>query len=353
MDPVINPDENDKVKSLAREKEISDKIINHSRSMISIINRDYVYEKVNSAFCNAHMAISNAIIGKTPGEVWGQDIFRNLIKNNIDLCFSGKTIKYEAVFDTPKSGRRHFEVTLRPISVDNGKITHLLAETFDINDLKLSEQAALEKDEQFKKFEANLPIGFIRCDTGGNILHANNAFLNIIECENETGLVNFNLRSFYPDDGFFEMQLVSLLECQSKTFGRISMRNIRGKEVPCRVSGFLTRNEAGVPAFVDFIIEDSSREMMLENRLIQAQKLETIGALAGGIAHDFNNILATISGYSEMLKEDLPVSSPSSEKISKIQRAVLKAQFLINQILTFSRQVEQEKIRVNVSGVLK
>ena len=44
---------------------------------------------------------------------------------------------------------------------------------------------------------------------------------------------------------------------------------------------------------------------MLENRLLQAQKLETIGALAGGIAHDFNNILATISGYSEMLQEDL------------------------------------------------
>ena len=61
--------------------------------------------------------------------------------------------------------------------------------------------------------------------------------------------------------------------------------------------------------YIDFAVEDSSRELMLENRLLQAQKLETIGSLAGGIAHDFNNILATISGYSEMLQEDLPKDS--------------------------------------------
>ncbi|MCK7531687.1 MAG: hypothetical protein MZV63_11995 [Marinilabiliales bacterium] len=55
-------------------------------------------------------------------------------------------------------------------------------------------------------------------------------------------------------------------------------------------------------------------EQMLEDRLLQAQKLETIGSLAGGIAHDFNNILTTISGYSELLQEDLPKTSPSHQK---------------------------------------
>jgi len=100
-------------------------------------------------------------------------------------------------------------------------------------------------------------------------------------------------------------------------------------------------------------VEDCSRELMLENRLLQAQKLETIGSLAGGIAHDFNNILATISGYSEMLQEDLPKNSDLSDKVSKILGAVKKAQSITNQILTFSRHVEQEKVLINVSEVLK
>jgi CheY-like chemotaxis protein len=92
---------------------------------------------------------------------------------------------------------------------------------------------------------------------------------------------------------------------------------------------------------------------MLENRLLQAQKLETIGALAGGIAHDFNNILATISGYSELLQNDLPKSSSFAGNVAKIQIAVSKARSLTNQILTFSRQMEQEKVLVNVYEVLK
>ena len=335
---------------LAKEKEIADRIIDHSRSMISIINRNYIYEKVNSTFCNAHKVLTEAIVGKTLGEVWGEETFRKIIKTNIDLCFTGKTIRYEAVFNTPNSERRFFEVTFRPIAVENGEITHLLAETFDINDLKLSEKAALEKEEEYRKLETNLPIGFLRCDREGKIIHANNAFLTIMELQLVPDL---NMKNFYPDERYFDMQFNNLLECQSKSFGRITLKNGKGREVPCRISGFLAIDEKGVPSFIDFIVEDSSREMMLENRLLQAQKLETIGALAGGIAHDFNNILATISGYSEMLQDDLPEYSPSSGKVSKIQGAVLKAQSLINQILTFSRQVEQKKIPVDVSEVLK
>jgi signal transduction histidine kinase/PAS domain-containing protein len=346
-------DSNDYLKFLTKEKDISDQIINHSRSMITIINRDYVYEKVNSTFCNAHQIVLDTILGKSLQDFWGYDTFQNTIKRNVDLCFSGKTVQYEATFQTPKLGKRHFEVVFRPLSLEPGKITHLLAETLDIDDLKNSKQAVIQKEEELRKFESNLPIGFLRCDPSGRILFANKSFLMIADCHDESTITDMNFKKFYNDEELFEIQIGQLTGCHSKNFGRVNLKNCYGKEIPCRISGFLAVNESGIPAYVDFAVEDCSRELMLENRLLQAQKLETIGSLAGGIAHDFNNILATISGYSEMLQEDLPRDSELSDKVGKIQLAVKKAQSITNQILTFSRHVEQEKVLINVAEVLK
>jgi signal transduction histidine kinase len=101
------------------------------------------------------------------------------------------------------------------------------------------------------------------------------------------------------------------------------------------------------------VVNDMEEELKsLENRLLEAEKLETIGTVAGGLAHDFNNILATISGYSEMLLSELPKSTPPAEKVSRIIDAVTKARLLTDKILTIGKKEEQEKIPVNVFDIL-
>jgi CheY-like chemotaxis protein len=54
-----------------------------------------------------------------------------------------------------------------------------------------------------------------------------------------------------------------------------------------------------------------------------------------------------------MLLDEVPKSTPSAEKVAKILTAITKARLLTDQILTFSRQVNQEKIPVGVAEVLK
>ena len=81
----------------------------------------------------------------------------------------------------------------------------------------------------------------------------------------------------------------------------------------------------------------------IKDQLIQVQKMETIGTLAGGIAHDFNNILTPILGYTEMALEELSEESLLRYDIDQINVAATRGKDLVQQILTFSRQVDFDK----------
>lgn len=91
----------------------------------------------------------------------------------------------------------------------------------------------------------------------------------------------------------------------------------------------------------------------LEMQLQQAQKMEAVGTLAGGIAHDFNNILTAIFGFSELIRDALPPDSDLQEKIGEVLRAGNRARDLVRQILTFSRQADQERKPLQVHLLIK
>lgn len=78
-----------------------------------------------------------------------------------------------------------------------------------------------------------------------------------------------------------------------------------------------------------------------EERLRQAQRLESLGRLAGGVAHDVNNLLTVIEGYSELLFETAPQSGLAEEAAREIRQAVERAADLTQQLLTFSRGQKQ------------
>ena len=86
------------------------------------------------------------------------------------------------------------------------------------------------------------------------------------------------------------------------------------------------------------IARDITDRRLLEERLIQSEKMESVGRLAGGIAHDFNNLLTAILGYTDLLISHRADTDPDRADLIEIQKAGQRAASLTQQLLAFSRK---------------
>ena len=89
-----------------------------------------------------------------------------------------------------------------------------------------------------------------------------------------------------------------------------------------------------------------------QQRLEQAQRLQSLGVLAGGIAHDFNNLMMGILGYSELLRDQLPAEIPATESIQSIKRASLQAAELCKQLLDYAGRGKSTEISFSINELL-
>lgn len=119
------------------------------------------------------------------------------------------------------------------------------------------------------------------------------------------------------------------------------------------VSTRFVRDIKGNPTALIGVARDITERKLLESQLYQAQKTESIGLLAGGIAHDFNNILTAIIGYTEVAIDEAEPKTLVQECLQEISRAGIRARDLVNQILAFARQKEQELKPTRMDTVAK
>jgi two-component system, chemotaxis family, CheB/CheR fusion protein len=98
---------------------------------------------------------------------------------------------------------------------------------------------------------------------------------------------------------------------------------------------------------------DMEERKKLEEQLLQAQKMESIGVLAGGIAHDFNNILNIIQGYAYILRGHGSQDKETSESLAIIDETVHRGSALVQQLLTLARKSTTQVESVNVNAVVE
>ncbi|MEI7672117.1 MAG: PAS domain S-box protein, partial [Deltaproteobacteria bacterium] len=96
----------------------------------------------------------------------------------------------------------------------------------------------------------------------------------------------------------------------------------------------------------------NDEQRSLEERLQRAEKMEALGQLAGGVAHDLNNVLGILSGYSELLLEEIPEESRSRGHVQKILQSTQKGAAIIQDLLTLARRGVTASEVLNLNSIV-
>ena len=101
------------------------------------------------------------------------------------------------------------------------------------------------------------------------------------------------------------------------------------------------------------VFRDVTEHERLEQELVRATKLESVGILAGGIAHDFNNILTAVMGNVALAALDVNPTSETARSLREAEKATLRARDLTQQLLTFAKGGEPVRAAVQLDGIVR
>ncbi|MGC4048203.1 MAG: ATP-binding protein [Paludibaculum sp.] len=117
------------------------------------------------------------------------------------------------------------------------------------------------------------------------------------------------------------------------------------------IAPLVTKDGARIGRLI--IFDDITDREDLERRLVQADKLSSIGLLAAGVAHEVNTPLAVISTYAQMLAKQVHGDEQKSKLLEKIAKQTFRASEIVNSLLNFSRTSTTEYEEMDLNKVIR
>ena len=101
------------------------------------------------------------------------------------------------------------------------------------------------------------------------------------------------------------------------------------------------------------VAKDISNEKLLQQQLIQSEKLSAIGELISGIAHELNNPLTGVMGYSQLLQLRKDLDDRAKDNLFKINNLALRCQKIVQNLLSFARKQKPERTLSDINEILE
>jgi two-component system, cell cycle sensor histidine kinase and response regulator CckA len=302
----------------------------------------YTLSAINPAYERLTGLRAADIVGRSPVEYMPPDVRATVEQRLGHVAATGEIAEYVEQLSFP-AGARVWRTRLIPIRNDRGQVRRLLGFGRDLTDARRAEASLAASERRYRELLETLYGGVWQIDREGMTTFVNPRMAEMLG---------------YRVSEMIGRHLLEFCEGSWRDFARAKMterggggkgdyefefRGKDGRRVHTLVSSAPQYDEngryagavGGVHDITERLRAQEEREM-LERKLLETQKLESLGVLAGGIAHDFNNILTGILGSTSLARMELAPGGRAEEHIVHVEVAARRAADLCRQMLAYA-----------------
>ena len=333
-------------------------LIDHTSSVIYMRKADGRYLLVNREYERLFGLRREDIVGLTDHDLFPQEVADAFRENDRQALAGGVPIQLEE-FVPGDDGVRTYLTVKFPL-IDAAGVPYAVAGiSTDITERSRAVAALRDSEERFRLLAEHAQDIIFRYRLGS--APAMEYLSRAVE-----SITGFAAEDYYADPRLLvsriepEDRLMFEQSWQAPRSGTTTVRLRRrdGEVVWIEQRASAVTDDAGELVAIEGILRDVTERMAaeqerseLEQQLRQAERLDSLGQLAGGVAHDFNNILAVISGYADMLIDELGDDHPSRPDAASIKQAAARGTALTRQLLLFSHSEPSKAELLDLNAV--
>jgi PAS domain S-box-containing protein len=321
-----------------RERSLLRALIDSIPDLIFIKDHESVYLGCNRAFEAFAGRSEEELIGLTDLDMFPVEVAEFFREMDRQMLLQGVARSNEEWIDYP-DGRHVLLDTLKtPYYSQDGTVLGLIGISRDITERYRAEYNLRQKEICLKGILEATADGILAVDEKGKIIRANRRFAELwripeamIDSGDDELLLEFAMNQLQEPEAFLQ-KVRSLYGTDRTDRDTLYFRDGRIFE---RSSAPLVQEGDIIGRVWSF--RDITDKRRMEDEILRAQKLESVGLLAGGIAHDFNNLLTAVLGNISLAKALLPPQDRTQPRLREAEKATLRARDLTQQLLTFSK----------------